>query len=49
MPPPRDVVIAFRVRPETARLIRQAARKDARSVSSFLSFFVQRGLDAEEQ
>lgn len=41
---PRNVVVGFRVRPETALAIRKAARRDGRSVSGFLARFVERVL-----
>ncbi len=48
-PPPRNTMIGFRVSPETARRIRDAARADARSVSAFLSFLVERALTKESE
>ena len=45
---PRDVVVGFRVNPETARVIRKAARRDGRTVSSFLARLVERVLAKDE-
>ena len=36
----RTVMIGFRVSPEIARLIRQSARQNGRTVSAFLAFFL---------
>ena len=44
MPDPREVVVAFRTRPAVARRIREHARADARTVSSFLAFYLERAL-----
>ena len=40
----RDVVVAFRVRPSLARRIREAARRDGRTPSAFLNFFLEQSL-----
>jgi len=42
--PARADVVTFRVTPVMKRVIRAAARQDARTVSSFLSFLVERSL-----
>jgi hypothetical protein len=41
---PRAVVIGFRVRPETARVIRQRAREDGRTVSRFVACYLEQTL-----
>jgi uncharacterized protein (DUF1778 family) len=41
---PRDEVVTIKVRPQLKRIIRQAARADGRTISSFLSFFLERVL-----